>query len=148
MIDTRTAGIGAFVSRVALGSLFLAHAGLKLFTFTPDGTAMFFQSVGLPGELAHAVIGAEVVGGVALILGVFTRLVALAMIPILLGAIAFVHLDAGFFFTNENGGWEFPAFWAVMLLVQALVGDGAWAAVPSQRADADTAPDAALVPAQ
>jgi putative oxidoreductase len=147
MIDTRTAGIGALVSRVSLGSLFLAHAGLKLFTFTPEGTAMFFQSVGLPGELAYAVIGAEIVGGVALILGVFTRIVALALIPILLGAIATVHLDAGFFFTNENGGWEFPAFWALMLFVQALVGDGAYAAVPTRRANADAAPDAALVPA-
>lgn len=50
-----------------------------------------------------------------------------ALIPILLGAIATVHGSAGFFFNNPNGGWEFPAFWAVALLVQAGLGDGAHA---------------------
>ena len=38
-----------------------------------------------------------------------------------------VHGPAGFFFTNANGGWEYPAFWAVALAVQALLGDGALA---------------------
>jgi putative oxidoreductase len=48
----------------------------------------------------------------------------LAAIPILLGAIVTVHGAAGFFFNNAQGGWEYPAFWAVALLVQALLGDG------------------------
>jgi putative oxidoreductase len=38
-----------------------------------------------------------------------------------------VHGGNGFFFTNAGGGWEFPAFWAIALLVQALLGDGAYA---------------------
>ena len=54
-------------------------------------------------------------------------LAAVVVIPILLGAIVTVHGAAGFFFTNANGGWEFPAFWAVALAVQALLGDGAYA---------------------
>jgi putative oxidoreductase len=127
MIDTRTAPYAALALRVGLGLLFLAHAGLKIFTFTPSGTAQFFGSLGLPGPLAYAVIAAEVIGGVALLLGVYTRAVALALTPILLGAIATVHGPAGFFFTAENGGWEFPAFWALALLVQALLGGGAHA---------------------
>jgi len=117
--------LAALILRVTLGVLFLAHGGLKLFVFTPAGTAGFFQSIGLPGPLAYLVIAAEILGGLALILGVKTRIVSLALIPVLLGAIATVHLSAGFFFSNANGGWEYPAFWIVALVVQALIGDGA-----------------------
>jgi putative oxidoreductase len=127
MIDSRTAPYAALLLRVSLGGLFLAHAGLKFFVFTPAGTAKFFGSVGLPPELAHLVITAEVLGGIALILGVWTRIVAIAAVPILLGAIFTVHGAAGFFFTNPHGGWEYPAFWIVALLVQSLLGDGAYA---------------------
>ena len=48
MIDSRTAPYAALVLRVTLGALFLAHAGLKLFVFTPAGTAKFFGSLGFP----------------------------------------------------------------------------------------------------
>jgi putative oxidoreductase len=132
MIDTRTAPYAALILRLSLGILFLAHFGLKLFVFTPAGTAQFFQSLGLPGGLAYVTMAAELLGAVALILGVYTRIVALALIPILLGAIATVHWSAGFFFTNPNGGWEFPAFWIIGLLVLALAGDGAFALKPFQ----------------
>src|SRR3954469_9441480 len=124
MIDSRTAPYAALVLRVTLGALFLAHASLKLFVFSPAGTAKFFGSIGLPPELAYLVITAEILAGIALILGIYTRWVALAAVPILLGAIFTVHGSAGFFFNNAQGGWEYPAFWAVALLVQALLGDG------------------------
>ena len=127
MIDTRTAPYAATALRVALGLLFLAHAGLKLVVFTPAGTAQFFGSLGLPGALAYLVILAEVAGGLALIAGLYSRIVALALTPILLGAIATVHGPAGFFFTNPKGGWEFLALWIVGLVVVALLGDGAYA---------------------
>ena len=42
-------------------------------------------------------------------------------------AILAVHGSAGFFFSNAGGGWEYPAFWIVALLAQALIGDGAYA---------------------
>lgn len=131
MKDTTLSAYGATLLRTTLGGLFLAHAGLKYFVFTPAGTAQFFDSVGVPGGLAYAVLAAEVVGGVALILGLYTRIVALALVPILLGAIFTVHASAGFFFSNPNGGWEFPAVWAVALIVQALIGDGAFALRPT-----------------
>ena len=131
MIDTRTAPYAAFILRLSLGVLFLAHFSLKFFVFTPAGTAQFFQSLGLPGALAYLTMAAELIGAIALILGVYTRFVAIALIPILLGAIATVHWSAGFFFTNANGGWEFPAFWIIGLLALALVGDGAFALKPS-----------------
>ncbi|MBM6582272.1 DoxX family protein [Microvirga sp. BT689] len=127
MIDTRTAPYAALILRVTLGVLFLAHAGLKIFVFTPAGAAQFFGSLGLPPALAYLTILIEAVGGVALILGFHTRWVSLALIPVLLGAIAFVHGPAGFFFNNPNGGWEYLAFWIAALATQALLGDGALA---------------------
>ena len=127
MIDPRTAPYAALLLRLCLGSLFLAHAGLKVFVFTPAGTARFFGSLGLPPALAYVTIGVEIIGGIALILGLWTRLVAIAMTPILLGAIFSVHAGAGFFFDNARGGWEYPAMWTVALIVQALLGNGAYA---------------------
>ena len=132
MIDTRTAPYAALLLRITLGGVFLAHAALKLFLFTPAGTAKFFASLGLPAELAYLTMAAEIIGGIALIAGFRTRIVALALTPILLGAIVLVHGSAGFFFNNANGGWEYPAFWIVALVAQALLGDGAYA-LGSQR---------------
>lgn len=136
MIDTRTAPYGALLLRVALGGLFLAHAGLKLLVFTPAGTASYFGNIGLPPELAYVVITAEILAGISLVLGIYTRWVALAAIPILLGAIVMVHGAAGFFFNNSQGGWEYPAFWSVALVVQALLGDGNYALTISQGSSA------------
>ena len=135
MIDSRTAPYAALLLRLTLGLLFLAHASLKMFVFTPAGTAKFFGSVGLPSQLAYVVIAAEVFAGVALILGIWTRIVAIAATPILLGAIFTVHGAAGFFFNNANGGWEYPAFWTIALIVQALLGDGAFALGASRAED-------------
>ncbi|HLW28574.1 MAG TPA: DoxX family protein [Kiloniellales bacterium] len=118
------ADLAATILRVSMGILFLAHAWLKLVIFTPAGTVGFFESLGFPGVLAYLVIAAELFGGIALLLGIATRWVSLALVPVLLGSIYAPHGAAGFFFSNEGGGWEFPAFWAVALIVQALLGDG------------------------
>jgi putative oxidoreductase len=130
-IDSRTAPYAALLLRVGLGILFLAHAGLKIFVFTPAGTAAFFGSLGLPPVLGYITIVWEVLGAVALILGVWPRVAAVALIPILVGAIATVHGPAGFFFTNPNGGWEFLALWIAGLAALALTGDGALALRPT-----------------
>ncbi|GFZ92872.1 quinol oxidase [Elstera cyanobacteriorum] len=112
--------------RVSLGLMTFAHGFiLKVMTFTPAGTAQFFVSVGYPAAFAYLVILAEVLGGLALIAGVFTRLAAVGLIPILLGATA-LHAGNGWVFNAPNGGWEYPAFWTVTLVVQALLGPGAY----------------------
>ncbi len=121
------ADLAATLLRVTSGIWFLLHAGLKIFVFTPAGTAGFFESIGLPAFLAYVVIVAELVGGLALIAGYKTRIVALGLSVILLGSIYTPHFAAGFFFSNPNGGWEFPAFWALTLWALALLGDGAYA---------------------
>lgn len=130
MIDRREpdrAELGAALLRVTLGGLFLVHAAMKVFVFTPAGTAKFFMSLGLPGPLAYLTIALEIVGGLALIAGIGIRILPLILAAELVGTIVTVHGHAGFFFNNPNGGWEYPAFWAVVLVVQSLIGPGAYA---------------------
>ena len=127
MIDNRTAPYGAFVLRVALGVMFLAHAlVLKLGVFGLDGTTQFFVSLGLPAWTAPATILAEAVGGLALVVGLWARLAAVATIPVLLGAL-WVHIGNGWVFNAPNGGWEYPLFLVVIAGVVALLCDGAYA---------------------
>lgn len=131
MIDTRTAPFAALLLRVSLGVLLLAHGLLlKVFTFTVPGTVAYFESVGFPGFFAYLVIAGEILAGIALILGVWTRAVSLLLLPILIGA-TLQHVPNGWLFSAAKGGWEFPAFWTVTLIVQALLGDGAYAWRPS-----------------
>jgi putative oxidoreductase len=126
LAGVQNADFAATILRVTMGVLFLTHVWMKLVRFTPAGTVAFFESLGLPSFMAYVVIVAELLGGIALILGLWSRWVSLALLPILLGSI-YPHWSAGFFFSNPGGGWEFPAFWSVALIVQALLGNGAFA---------------------
>jgi putative oxidoreductase len=126
MIDNRTAPYAALVLRIALGVMFIAHAGLKYYVFTLAGTAQFFQSLGLPGILGYATFWAELIGGVLILAGVYSRWVSAALIPVLLGA-TWAHAGNGWIFTAQNGGWEYPAFLAAAALAQTLLGDGKFA---------------------
>ena len=131
-IDSRTGPAAVFLLRVSLGVMFLAHSLiLKLFTFGLAGTAAFFVGVGLPGSLAYVTFAAELIGGALLILGVQTRWVALALSPILLGAIFWVHAKNGWVFVSPNGGWEYPLYLFVLCAAQVLLGDGPLALSPS-----------------
>jgi len=125
-MEQRNANVAALVLRLSLGTMFIAHALLKYFVFTLPGTAKFFESLGLPGALGYATFAVELVGGVLLIAGVRARIVSLALIPVLLGA-TWAHVGNGWVFNAPNGGWEYPAFWTIALVVQALLGDGAYA---------------------
>jgi putative oxidoreductase len=131
MIDTRTAPYAALLLRVSLGVMFLAHGLLlKVFTFTVAGTVGYFESLGYPGFFAYLVILGEIGGGIVLILGAYTRTIALLLLPIMIGA-TLQHTGNGWVFSGKGGGWEFPVFWTAMLFVQALLGDGAYAWRPA-----------------
>ena len=117
---------GALTLRLGLGAMFIAHALLKYLVFTLPGTASFFERLGLPGVLAYAVFAAELIGGILIVLGVYTRAIVLALVPVLMGAL-WAHLGNGWVFSANGGGWEYPAFLIVASLVQALIGDGALA---------------------
>jgi putative oxidoreductase len=113
----------ALTLRSALGLMFLAHGLLKIMVFTLAGTAGFFESVGFPGWAAYIVAPFEVLAGVALVLGIYTRPVAVASLAVLLGALV-VHSGNGWMFTNKNGGWEYPAFLVVAAITVALLDGG------------------------
>jgi putative oxidoreductase len=131
MIDAATAPYAALLLRLCLGAMFIAHALLKWRVFTIPGTIKFFQSLGLPGWFAYVTITAELGGAACLILGVFPRVVALLLVPLMLGTIVTVHGKKGWLFSNPDGGWEYPAFWAAALLALFLLGDGAATLLPS-----------------
>ena len=129
---TSGSAYGALLLRVSLGTMYLTHGVLlKWMTFGLDGTAKFFESLGLPAPLAHATIFAELIGGAMLILGIQARWVAVALSPILLGAL-WVHSGNSWVFSAQGGGWEYPLYLLVLSIVQVLVGDGAHALSPSR----------------
>lgn len=115
----------AFGLRVASSALFIAHGLTKVLVFTIPGTVGFFESLGLPGFLAYMTIFAELVGGVALLAGVATRLVSLALIPVLIGA-TWAHAGNGWSFSAPGGGWELPLFWTIVQIAIGVLGAGAF----------------------
>ncbi len=126
-MTNQQAAYAALILRVSLGVMYVAHSLiLKHFTYTLTGTAQFFESLGLPAALAYATFWGELIGGVLLVAGVGTRVVSLALVPILAGAL-WVHAGNGWVFSAANGGWEYPLFLIVVSFVAALLGDGRYA---------------------
>lgn len=117
---------GLALLRLALGLMWIAHALLKPLVFGMDGTAQYLDSVGLPGALAWPLFLVELLGGLALVVGLFARQVALLLAPVMAVA-AWVHGPNGWVHTSPGGGWEYPVFLTVALLVLWLAGDGAFA---------------------
>ena len=130
-LDPRLAPYGVAALRVALGGVMLAHGFAKLLIFTLPGAAAFFAAHGFPGWTAYPVTAMEILGGAMLVAGVYARLTAAALIPVMLGALL-VHLPNGWMFTAPGGGWEYVAFLVVALTAQVLLGDGAFALRPSR----------------
>ncbi len=131
MINQSTAPYGIALLRVSLGILFLAHVALKIFVFTVPGFIAYFASLGLPAIAAYGVIALELLGGLALVLGVYAPWAAIPLAIEMLGTIVMVHGHNGWLFTNPGGGWEYPAFWAISLIALMLLGDGAYALRPA-----------------
>lgn len=118
--------------RISLGAMFIAHSVLlKGMIYGLDGTAAYFESIGLPAGLAYLVFWMEAAGGALLVLGIATRWTALALLPILVGAL-WAHAGNGWVFSNANGGWEYPLYLVILSVAQAMLGDGALAFRPSK----------------
>lgn len=126
------ADYGITVLRISLGIMWVAHALLKLFVFTLPGTAQFFRSVGFPGFLAYPVFAIELLGGIALVLGIYARQASLLLVPIMAVATS-VHIDNGWVFTSQGGGWEYPVFLISASIALWLAGDGALSLKRSKR---------------
>ena len=124
--NTQNLNYGATITRLSLGVILLAHGLLKIFVFTIPGTVGFFESLGLPATVAYLTIFGEIAGGAALIIGIYTCLTALLSVPILLGA-TWAHAGNGWVFSNQGGGWGFPALLVVMAIAVAVKGSGSFA---------------------
>ncbi|MGH7267259.1 MAG: DoxX family protein [Candidatus Rokuibacteriota bacterium] len=121
------------VIRVVLGVIFFAHGAQKVFGwFGGNGlrnTVKYFTSTGLPPLIAYLVCFFELLGGIGLILGLLTRLAALAVIVVMIGAIAKVHWQHGFFLNwsltpGKGHGYEANLAFVAMALACLIAGGG------------------------
>ena len=124
--DQRAVDTGATLLRLTLGAMYVSHAWVKITAFGVAGFAGWLSSLGLPSFMAGPVIALELVGGILILTGFYARYVSIALLPILLVA-TWVHAPNGLIFSNANGGWEYPVFLVIASVVQALIGDGAFA---------------------
>jgi len=127
-LDQRTAPYAALLLRVTLGALFIAHLYWKI-ALLDGGLPHWWAGLlhnGYPWFVPYYVISAEFLGALCLIPGLYARWVALYAVPMMIGAAWFWAERKGFYFTAA--GSELPLVWALLLLIQALLGDGAWAA--------------------
>lgn len=136
MLNRLDPAIGAFVLRLSLGVMLIAHGLLKVLVFTIPGTVGYFTSLGLPAIAAYATLAIELIGGLAMIVGFQVRAVAAITVPVLLGAAIFGHGGNGWVFSNPNGGWEYPVFLAAAAVAQVFLGAGAFALGGSASAEA------------
>jgi putative oxidoreductase len=115
--------IGIGLLRIHFGVILLAHGWLKVSIFTVDGTVNYFASIGLPAVIAYLVIFGELVGGLAILLGIQTRLASLFTVPIVLGA-AIMNSGNGWLHSANGGGWEYAASLTVIAVAITLMGSG------------------------
>lgn len=134
MIHDRTAPYAALLLRLTIGSLFILHLYGK---FAIRGVSNWWtglEKAGYPDWVLAYTMSGEFVGAVLITLGIYTRWASLWALPLMLGATHFWMQRKGFYFTGA--GYELPAVWSILLVVQALLGDGAYAvkvpALPSE----------------
>ncbi|MFJ5758912.1 DoxX family protein [Neobacillus sp. NPDC093182] len=105
--------IGAFILRITLGAIFFIHGVVK-FQGGIENTAGWFESLGLPGVTAYGVALLEIIGGILLIVGLATRLVAALFALLMIGATVKVKLAIGLLGNGQMAGYELDlAFLAI-----------------------------------
>src|SRR6266478_6453687 len=110
--------------RFVLGAIMIAHGYKKVFGGF-HGHQQFVGSLGIPAWMAYLSAGTEFFGGIAIVLGLFTRFVALAFLIEMAVAIWKVHFKNGL---TGNGGFEFPLALAAIAFALMCFGCGPWGA--------------------
>ena len=124
MNNATSSTIGLTALRVATGFIFAAHGWQKYSQFTIAGTQAAFAEMGVPmaAVVAPVIATLELVGGIALILGLFSRPIAALLALDMLGALVLVHAPAGVFIANN--GYELVLILGAAALSIALIGPG------------------------
>lgn len=113
--------IGSLLLRTVLGITFFVH-GLSKFQGGIDNIGVWFHSMGIPSFMAYVVATIELVGGIAILLGLGTRIVSAFYVLIMAGAILFVKLPAGLTGNGKMPGYEFELSLMVIALYLVLNG--------------------------
>ena len=144
----RQVSLALTVLRVVLGATFIMHGGQKLFVYGFAGVTGAFTQMGIPmpGLMGPFVAFVEFFGGIAIVLGLLTRLAALGIAATMAVAILTVHLKAGFF---NPGGVEFPLSLLATAITLIVTGAGAYSidAILGKRFSNTESEPAAAVPA-
>jgi putative oxidoreductase len=118
-------GLTTFLLRIVLGISFFVH-GLVKFQGGIGNIVGWFDSIGIPGFLAYVVGAVELAGGIALILGLGTRIVSALLTLVMVGAILKAKLAIGFLGTAEMAGYELDLAFLVIALFLAVNGSKLW----------------------
>lgn len=134
--SARNLDLGLAIIRIVVGLIFVAHGGQKLFVYGHAGVTGAFAQMGVPMPALSGVVvtAVEFLGGIALILGLFTRVAAILIAIEMVGAILLVHLKGGFFLPS---GAEYALSLLAATVALALTGPGtlsADASIGSRRA--------------
>jgi uncharacterized membrane protein YphA (DoxX/SURF4 family) len=113
--------IGALILRVTLGAIFFIHGFVK-FQGGIENTAGWFESLGLPGVLAYGVALFEIIGGILLIIGLATRLVAALFALLMIGATVKVKLALGLLGNGQMAGYELDLAFLAIAIYLAING--------------------------
>ncbi len=113
--------LGALILRVTLGVIFFVHGFVK-FQGGIENTVGWFESIGLPGFMVYAVAGIELVGGIALIIGLATRLVSALLALLMIGATLKVKLAVGFLGNGQMAGYELDLAFLAMSIYLVING--------------------------
>lgn len=123
--------VASLALRVSLGGMFLLHGIGKPFVVGMEEVNRGFIEQGFPVWTSYASTGVEIMAGLLLVLGAFSRLAALALLPISLGILVY-HFPNGWVFHAAGGGWEYPQLIIVGLLAIVAMGSGRLALTPNQ----------------
>jgi putative oxidoreductase len=124
-VDAALAPYGLFLLRLAIGIDWIAHAFLKTSRGMNTHEALLERN-GITPLLAWPTFSIEVIGGLCIILGFYSRQWA-AFLLIFLGVVVWIKWPVGWVYSNSGGGWEYPLFWLLAQAAFVLAGDGAFA---------------------